>query len=62
MTTVYIGKAFATKVGWDITSRIFEIMGARSTAAKYGFERYWRDLRTVTLPDPVDCMRDTGNW
>jgi alkylation response protein AidB-like acyl-CoA dehydrogenase len=60
---VYTAKAFATKAGLDITSRIFEVMGARSTTARYGFDRYWRDLRTFTLHDPVDYkLRDVGNW
>ncbi len=60
---VSAAKAFATKVGLDITTRIFEVMGARSTSAKYGFDRYWRDLRTFTLHDPVDYkIRDVGNW
>ncbi len=60
---VYTAKAFATKVGLDITTRIFDVMGARSTAARYGFDRYWRDLRTFTLHDPADYkLRDIGNW
>lgn len=60
---VYTAKAFATRVGLDTTTRIFEVMGARSTAARYGFDRYWRDLRTFTLHDPVDYkLRDVGNW
>jgi alkylation response protein AidB-like acyl-CoA dehydrogenase len=60
---VFAAKAFATKVGLDITTRIFEVMGTRSTASKYGFDRYWRDLRTFTLHDPVDYkLRDIGNW
>ncbi|MBR8836467.1 MAG: acyl-CoA dehydrogenase family protein [Stigonema ocellatum SAG 48.90 = DSM 106950] len=60
---VFAAKALATKVGLDITSRIFEVMGTRSTASKYGFDRYWRDLRTFTLHDPVDYkLRDLGNW
>ncbi len=60
---VYAAKALATKVGLAITSRIFEVMGARATASKYGFDRYWRDLRTFTLHDPVDYkLRDIGNW
>lgn len=29
-------------------------MGARSTASEYRFDRYWRNLRTFTLHDPVD--------
>ena len=32
-------RALATKVGLDITNRIFEVMGTRSTATKYGFDR-----------------------
>lgn len=60
---IYTVKVFATKVGLDITHRIFEVMGARSTAASYGFDRYWRDLRTFTLHDPVDYkLHDIGNW
>ena len=56
-------KILATRVGLDITSRIFEVMGARSTAAKYRFDRYWRNMRTFTLHDPVDYkVRDVGNW
>ncbi|MDF5730954.1 MAG: acyl-CoA dehydrogenase family protein [Rhizonema sp. PD38] len=60
---VFAAKAFATRVGLDITTNIFELMGTRSTASKYGFDRYWRDLRTFTLHDPVDYkLRDIGNW
>ncbi len=29
-------------------------MGARSTLAQLGSDRYWRDVRTLTLHDPVD--------
>jgi alkylation response protein AidB-like acyl-CoA dehydrogenase len=60
---VYMTKAFGTKAGLEITTRMFEMMGARSTAAKHGFDRYWRDLRTFTLHDPVAYkLRDIGNW
>ncbi|MGL6343183.1 MAG: acyl-CoA dehydrogenase family protein [Waterburya sp.] len=60
---VAAAKAFATKVGLDITTRMFEVTGARATASCYGFDRYWRDLRTFTLHDPVNYkLRDLGNW
>ncbi|MDM9384097.1 acyl-CoA dehydrogenase family protein [Chlorogloeopsis sp. ULAP01] len=60
---VFAAKSFATRVGLDITNKIFEVMGTRSTASKYGFDRYWRDLRTFTLHDPVDYkLHDIGNW
>ncbi len=56
-------KVAATKVGLDITSRIFEVMGTRSTASKYGFDRFWRNIRTFTLHDPVDYkVRAVGDW
>lgn len=60
---VYATKALVTKIGLKITNQIFEVMGARSTSKCYGFDRYWRDLRTFTLHDPVDYkLRDIGNW
>lgn len=60
---VSAAKALATRVGLDITNRIFEVTGTRATATKYGFDRYWRDLRTFTLHDPVDYkLRAIGDW
>ena len=32
-------------MGWIKTSKNFEVMGARAGASKYGFGRYWRNLR-----------------
>lgn len=32
---------------------VFETTGARATAGKVGLDRYWRDVRTHTLHDPV---------
>ncbi|MHC5933125.1 acyl-CoA dehydrogenase family protein [Nostoc sp.] len=61
--SVATAKVVATRVGLDITNRIFEVMGARATNAKYGFDRYWRNLRTFTLHDPVDYkIQEIGNW
>lgn len=56
-------KVAATKVGLDIATRMFDVMGARATSNQHGFDRYWRNLRTFTLHDPVDYkLRDLGNW
>ncbi len=49
----YAAKVHATHVALDITSRVFELTGARSTAEKYRFDRFWRNVRTHTLHDPV---------
>lgn len=54
-------KVFLTKIGLDITSRIFEVMGSRATSNVYRFDRYWRNLRTMTLHVPVDVtLQDLG--
>ena len=63
MIAVNTAKVAATKVGLDITNRIFEVMGASATSQKYGFDRYWRNMRTFTLHDPVDYrLREIGKW
>lgn len=60
---VFATKAAATRAGLEVTNRIFELTGSRATATRFGFDRYWRDLRTFTLHDPVDYKyRDIGNW
>lgn len=60
---VATAKTLATQVGLAITSEMFELMGARATANVYGFDRYWRNLRTLTLHDPTDYkLRDLGDW
>lgn len=60
---VFAAKAFTTKAGLDITSRMFEVMGSRSTAGHYGFDRFWRNMRTMTLHISVDTViRDLGDW
>jgi alkylation response protein AidB-like acyl-CoA dehydrogenase len=46
-------KVHATRTALGLTSKIFELTGARATASKYGFDLYWRNVRTHTLHDPV---------
>ncbi|GAB6930744.1 acyl-CoA dehydrogenase family protein [Paenibacillus sp. JCM 10914] len=54
---------FAGKVSLEVTSRFFEVMGARSAAQSYGFDRFWRNVRTHTLHNPADYkLRTVGNW
>jgi alkylation response protein AidB-like acyl-CoA dehydrogenase len=56
-------KARATDVSLEITSTVFEALGARATASKYGFDRFWRNVRTHTLHDPVAYKRrEVGRW
>ncbi|KAJ5273972.1 hypothetical protein N7478_009097 [Penicillium angulare] len=46
-------KVVATDVGLRVTSGVFEVTGARATSLKVGLDRFWRDIRTHTLHDPV---------
>ncbi|MFM6055410.1 MAG: acyl-CoA dehydrogenase family protein, partial [Sphaerospermopsis kisseleviana] len=39
MIAVNTAKVAATKIGLDITNRIFEVMGAKATSKQYGFDR-----------------------
>ena len=56
-------KVAATRVGLDLTSRIFEVTGARATTAARRLDRYWRNLRVHTLHDPLDYkLRELGDW
>jgi alkylation response protein AidB-like acyl-CoA dehydrogenase len=56
-------KAFITRAGLEICSKIFEATGARATSGSHGMDRFWRNLRTHTLHDPVDYkFKELGNW
>ena len=56
-------KCLAHKAGIEISSQLFELTGARSTSARYGYDRYWRNVRVHTLHDPIDYkLRDLGRY
>lgn len=46
-------KIVTTDTGLRVTSGVFEVTGAKATAKKVGLDRFWRDIRTHTLHDPV---------
>jgi len=46
-------KVVSTRVANHTTAKVFELCGARATAAGYAFDRFWRNARTLTLHDPV---------
>ncbi|KAF2762259.1 acyl-CoA dehydrogenase NM domain-like protein [Pseudovirgaria hyperparasitica] len=46
-------KVVTTDTGLRVTAGVFETTGARATAAKVGLDRFFRDVRTHTLHDPV---------
>lgn len=56
-------KVAATRTGLDLCTRLFEVTGARATHASLRFDRYWRNLRTQTLHDPLDYkIHELGDW
>lgn len=60
---IYEAKIVAARAALEITSKIFEVMGARATAAKFGFDRFWRNVRVHTLHDSLDYkLKDVGHW
>ena len=66
---VRFGEAFSpmdetlARVALDITSDVFEALGARATSSRYGLDRFWRNVRVHTLHDSLDLkQRDIGRW
>ncbi len=56
-------KVMTARTALEVTNRIFDVMGAKSVSAKYRFDRYWRNIRTLTLHDPIEYkLRDIGNF
>jgi alkylation response protein AidB-like acyl-CoA dehydrogenase len=56
-------KVNAIRTGLDVCSRIFEVTGARATSAALRLDRYWRNLRTQSLHDPLDYkLVELGDW
>jgi alkylation response protein AidB-like acyl-CoA dehydrogenase len=56
-------KVATTRTSLDVTSRMFEVMGSRSTTGAARLDRFWRNARTHTLHDPVDYkIRELGEW
>ncbi|MGJ7615361.1 MULTISPECIES: acyl-CoA dehydrogenase family protein [unclassified Variovorax] len=53
----------AARTALHVTSQIFELVGARATASRHGFDRYWRNVRVHTLHDPLDYRHQSiGAW
>jgi alkylation response protein AidB-like acyl-CoA dehydrogenase len=56
-------KVLSHRAAIEIGSQLFELTGARSTSARYGLDRFWRNARVHTLHDPVDYkLRDLGRY
>lgn len=58
-----VAEAAAAKAAHESTARALDIIGARSTSARLGLDRFWRNARTHTLYEPVaHRLRDVGDY
>ena len=56
-------KIAATNTSLFVTQNMFQVMGARATTAKLNLDRFWRNVRTQTLHDPIDYKyQELGEW
>ncbi|MBV2135030.1 acyl-CoA dehydrogenase family protein [Pseudomonas sp. MAP12] len=56
-------KVLAHRAGLFARQELFEVVGARGTRASLGFDRFWRNVRTHTLHDPIDYkLNMLGRW
>ncbi|KUM34261.1 acyl-CoA dehydrogenase family protein [Pseudomonas sp. EpS/L25] len=46
-------KVLAARTALDVTTRVFDALGARATHNRLGLDRFWRDVRTHSLHDPL---------
>jgi alkylation response protein AidB-like acyl-CoA dehydrogenase len=51
---IYAAKAAATRVALAATNDMYALMGASAARTNTGFDRHWRNARTLSLHDPVD--------
>src|SRR5450830_1690423 len=60
---VSTAKVASSRHGLELSSRLFEVTGARATQATLRLDRFWRNLRTQSLHDPIDYKRnELGQW
>ena len=56
-------KVLAHRAGLFVSQELFDVTGARGTRASLGFDRFWRNVRTHTLHDPLDYkLNMLGRW
>jgi alkylation response protein AidB-like acyl-CoA dehydrogenase len=51
---IYAAKAAASRAAVRATTEVFALAGTRSVQRSVGWDRLWRDVRTMTLHDPTD--------
>lgn len=60
---VSMAETAAARAAQESTVRALEILGPRSTSARLGLDRFWRNARTHTLYEPAtQHLRDVGEY
>ncbi|KAL4965721.1 acyl-CoA dehydrogenase/oxidase [Aspergillus stella-maris] len=58
---VAASKSQAMETALEVSSKIFEFVGASGSLSKYGFDRFWRNTRVHSLHDPISYkFREVG--
>jgi len=55
---IYAAKAVASRAALHATSEIYALMGTRAAARGNGFDRFWRNARTLSLHDPLEWKHE----
>ncbi|KRB82175.1 acyl-CoA dehydrogenase family protein [Noviherbaspirillum sp. Root189] len=56
-------KVVCHRAGLHAAQELLEVAGARGAKAELGFDRFWRNVRTHTLHDPLDYKLSVlGKW
>lgn len=58
-----VAETAASRAAQEITTRALDVIGADAASARHGFDRFWRDVRTHTLREPVaHRLREVGDY
>ncbi|WP_292008604.1 acyl-CoA dehydrogenase family protein [Chryseobacterium sp.] len=61
--SIAAAKVQAARTGLFIANKMFEVTGARATNGAARLDRFWRNIRTHTLHDPIDYkIKELGDW
>ena len=55
-------RAFTANVALEVTPKIYDFAGGRATGSAYGFDRFWRNVRQLSVHDPqIYSLRNLGD-
>jgi alkylation response protein AidB-like acyl-CoA dehydrogenase len=55
-------RAFTANVALEVTPKIYDFAGGRATGSAYGFDRFWRNVRQLSVHDPqIYSIRNLGD-